>query len=236
MVIGVEGYVGSGKTSLCRELLKLIPNSVLLNGGNLYRAIVYAMMQKGDTIKDLVKKSSELNIKDMMDLYNINLRVENNETVCYMGDTKIDEDALQSAEVSLAVSNVGGKADNELLFEFARGLIDDLKKEHDVIIAGRALMVIYPNLDYHFMVTCDLEERVKRKLGQYLKDNHIDKYISEEEYDKQYKYVKANIMERDRLQDKAGFYKMYEGSITLDVTECKSAKESAKKLLTYINK
>ena len=36
IVIGIEGLVGSGKTSLCRELLKMIPNSIILHGGNLY--------------------------------------------------------------------------------------------------------------------------------------------------------------------------------------------------------
>ena len=44
IVIGIEGLVGAGKTSICRELLKKIPNSILLHGGNLYRAIVYALM------------------------------------------------------------------------------------------------------------------------------------------------------------------------------------------------
>ncbi len=236
MVIGIEGYVGSGKTSLCRELIKKLPNTVLLNGGNLYRAIVYAMMQRGDSISDLTKKGKKLNIKEMMDMFQINLRIEKNETMCYMGDTKLDEDSLQSAEVSLAVSSVGGKADNEMLFEFARNLIDDLKKEHNVVIAGRGIMVIYPGLDYHFMVNCEFEERVRRKLAQYLKDNHIDKYISEEEYQNQYEFVKENISERDRLQEKAGFYKLYPNTIELDVTKCKSAKESAELLMTYLDK
>ena len=40
IVIGIEGLVGAGKTSICRELIKILPNTVLLNGGNLYRAIV----------------------------------------------------------------------------------------------------------------------------------------------------------------------------------------------------
>ena len=46
MVIGIEGLVGAGKTSICRELLNIIPNAVLLHGGNLYRAIVYALLQE----------------------------------------------------------------------------------------------------------------------------------------------------------------------------------------------
>ena len=46
IVIGIEGLVGSGKTSICREMLKRDESYVLLNGGNLYRAIVYAILQK----------------------------------------------------------------------------------------------------------------------------------------------------------------------------------------------
>ena len=47
IVIGIEGLVGAGKTAICRELLNQIPNSILLQGGNLYRAIVYSLMQSG---------------------------------------------------------------------------------------------------------------------------------------------------------------------------------------------
>ena len=46
VVIGIEGTVGSGKTSICRELLNYIENSIILHGGEIYRAIVYGMIQK----------------------------------------------------------------------------------------------------------------------------------------------------------------------------------------------
>lgn len=51
IVIGIEGLVGAGKTSICRELIKEIDNTILLNGGNLYRAIVYAMLKNGKKLK-----------------------------------------------------------------------------------------------------------------------------------------------------------------------------------------
>ena len=234
MVIGIEGYVGSGKTSMCREIIKILPNTILFNGGNLYRAIVYSMLERGNTIPDLVKEGKKLDPKEVMDKLNINIRLENNETIYYMGDVKFDEDALQCAGSSLAVSSVGGKANNEKLFEFSRQLIDEYKKDYNVVVAGRSLMAIYPEMDYHFMVKCELGERVKRKLHQYLKDNHIEDYISDEEYEKQYEAVKENIIQRDKLQEEAGFYKIYDKTIELDVTKCKSAKESAELLLTYI--
>ena len=40
-VIGIEGYVGAGKTSICRKLINLIPNSIILEGGNLYLSLIH---------------------------------------------------------------------------------------------------------------------------------------------------------------------------------------------------
>ena len=218
MVIGIEGLVGAGKTSICRELIKKIPNTVLLNGGNLYRAIVYAIMQQGKTLEELKKVGKDLDIKKMMDLFNINLKIENNETVIYMGDKKIEEEDLQSKKSSLAVSMVGGKANNENLFVFARKLIDDLKKNFNVIISGRSILQIYPAADYHFFITASLEERIKRKCKQYKNRE------SEEE-------IRKNIEERDKLQEAAGFYEKGKNTIVLDVTACKSVEESTNLLL-----
>ena len=47
----------------------------------------------------------------------INTSIENQETILYMDNQKIDEEHLQSKEASLAVSIVGGSADNRKLFE-----------------------------------------------------------------------------------------------------------------------
>ncbi len=221
MVIGIEGLVGAGKTSICRQLTKRLSNTVLLNGGNLYRAIVYAIMQNGKTLEELKDTNKELDIKEMMDLFNISLKIENNETAIYMGEKKISEEDLQSKESSLAVSTVGGKANNENLFIFARKLIDNLKEKFNVIISGRSIMQIYPNTDYHFFITASLEERVKRKCSQY------ENKESEDE-------IRKNIEVRDRLQKEAGFYEISENTIVLDVTNCKSVDESTNLLLDKI--
>ena len=221
MVIGIEGLVGAGKTSICRELIKRIPNTVLLNVGNLYRAIVYAIMQNGKTMTELEKTNQELDIKEMMDLFKINLKIENNETVIYIGNEKIEEEKIQSKNASLAVSTVGGKANNKNLFIFAKELIDELKKEHNVIISGRSIMKIYPKTDYHFFVIADLSERVKRKYSQYKGKE------SEEE-------VRKNIEIRDKLQKEAGFYKLEKNTIIIDVTNCQNVQESTDLLLGKI--
>lgn len=221
IVIGIEGLVGAGKTSICRKLTEIIPNAILLNGGNLYRAIVYVMMQNGKKIEILKKEAQNLDIKKIMDLFNIELKIEDNETQIYIDGNKADEEKLQSKDASLAVSVVGGIADNTALFSFAKELINNLKKEHNIIISGRSIMEIYPNIDYHFFIKASLDERVKRKCIQY------NGKVSVEE-------VKKNIIKRDELQKEAGFYKISSKTIELDVTECKTVEESVNKLLERI--
>lgn len=221
LVIGIEGLVGAGKTSICRQLIQDIPNTILLNGGNLYRTIVYAMMKNGKKIEELKKQGKNLDIKKMMDLFKIQIKIENNETIIYIDNNKVNEEKIQSKEASMAVSTVGGSADNKNLFIFARNLIDELKQNSNVIVSGRSVMEIYPDCDYHFFITADLDERVRRKCIQY-------KGIETQ------KEIKENIIKRDELQRKAGFYDFSPITIKLDVTNCKSVKESTNLVLSKI--
>ena len=221
IVIGIEGLVGSGKTSICRELLKRDERFVLLNGGNLYRAIVYTVMKKEPNLFKLRKLLKSANIKQYMDDLKVELRIEDRESKIYIDGNLADEEELQSKASSLAVSIIGGIADNTKLFEFSRNLIDELRKENSVIVSGRALMEIYPKLDYHLFITASLEERVKRKCIQYKEKNSKSS-------------VKRNIKMRDKLQKMAGFYKIFPNTIQIDVTECKTVQESTDKVLENI--
>lgn len=225
ITIGIEGLVGAGKTSLCRELQKLIPNSIILHGGNLYRGIIVAIKKSGIDLRQIAEKQNEnLDIKKIMDMLHVNIKIENFESVVFVGNEKIDEDDLQSDEASMAVSNVAMHADNTKLYEFARKLIDELKQKFNIIISGRDLVNIYPNLDYHFFIVADLEKRIERKAIQYKNTN-----ISMEK-------LKEHILERDKLQEKAGYYREYENTIEVDVTNCNSPKESAMEIYKRIRK
>ena len=221
IVIGIEGLVGSGKTSICRELLKKNDKAILLNGGNLYRAIVYSLMQKEPNIFKLRKLMKNIDIKKCMDENQVELKIENRESVFYINGELANEEVLQSKASSLAVSLIGGTADNTKLFEYARDLINEFKKENDIIVSGRSIMQIYPDIDYHLFITASLEERVKRKCIQYNEKESI-------------KDVKKNIKTRDFLQKLAGFYKIHPNTIKIDVTDCKSVEESTNKVLEYI--
>lgn len=220
IVIGIEGLVGSGKTTICREMLKIIPESVFLNGSNLYRAIVYVMMKNSNLVKSINNNISSIDIKMVMDKLGIKMEIENGETVFYYNGEKLREEDLQSKESSLAVSKIGGSANNEKLFEFAKGIINELKRNHVVIISGRGIMKIYPDADYHFFITASLDERVRRKCMQYGNNNESE--------------IRENIIKRDELQRKAGFYDKSNKTIEIDVTNFKTPNEAICKLLEYI--
>ena len=225
LVIGIEGLVGSGKTSICRELLKILPNSIILHGGNLYRGIIYSLMSKNKEINENINLLNEnlknVDITKLMDDLKVEIKLENSETVVYVDNVKIDEEKLQSDKASMAVSIAGKAANNQNLFIFIRKLIDDWKKDYNVILSGRSNVKIYPNLDYNFFVTASIEERVNRKYNQY--NGSVKKEV-----------LRAHIEKRDKLQEEAGFYETNEKTIMLDVTDCKTAYESAEKLLSNI--
>ena len=223
IVIGIEGYVGSGKTTICRELLKHIPNSIILHGGNLYRGIVVALMNNAKNIdlKNLKENIKNIDIKNLMDKLKVEIKIENKESAVYVNNQKIDEESLQSQDASLAVSIAGANADNRHLYAFARNLIDQYKQKFNVIVSGRDLMNIYPDLDYHFLITASLDERVRRKMHQYGENADYDE-------------IKENIVKRDNFQEQAGYYKVYDNTITIDVTDCKTAEESTIKVLKHI--
>ena len=212
IVIGIEGTVGAGKTSICRELLKDIENSIILHGGEIYRAIVYGMMQTK------IENTQNLDAFDIMKKLGIEIKLENKETVIYMNGKKVDEKDLQSQKSSMAVSKVSNTADNTRLYQFGKELIDKYRQKYNVILSSRDIVKMYPDVTYHFFIDASIEERTNRKYMQYNKE------IPKEQ-------IKEMIQVRDALQEKSGYYKIYPQTKIIDVTNCKSAKESEKLVL-----
>lgn len=211
LVIGIEGLVGTGKTSICHELLKYIPNAIVLHAGNIYRAITYQIIKEEIPFEKLYS----IDLKDLFKEFEISIGIENRESVVYAHGKKIEEKDLQSLENSMAVSKISNIANNENAYKIVREYIDGYKKSHTVIFSGRDTMQIYPDLDYHIFITADINKRVEWKAKQYGED------ISRKE-------LKDNILKRDELQEKSGYYQIYDNTIVVDVSDSKSIEESTK--------
>ncbi|MBQ2835615.1 MAG: (d)CMP kinase [Clostridia bacterium] len=213
IVIGIEGTVGAGKTSICRKLLDKIENSIILHGGNIYRAIVYGMAKSPK-----VNKKEKLDAFEIMKDLGIEIKLEDRETVIYMNGKKLEEKDLQSQKASMAVSQVSNIANNEKLYQFGKFLIDSFRSDYNIILSSRDIVKMYPDVTYHFFIDASLEERTNRKYMQYNKE------IPKEQ-------IKEMIQKRDELQEKSGYYKIYPQTKIIDVTDCKSVEQATEMVL-----
>lgn len=215
IVIGIEGQVASGKTSICKELVNIIPNSIFIDGGNIYRGIVEALALAHI---EPTKMGKDLDPLEIMKKLKVEFKIENKMTEIYIAGNKISEDIIQNAHNAVEVSKMANTSDNSHLFTFARNIIEQYKQKYNIIVSARELLDIYPNMDCHVFVTASLEERTKRRYAQY-----NGKYTVEE--------ITKMIESRDKLHEQSGFNKKGAKTITVDVTESKNAKEAAEKIL-----
>lgn len=216
IVIGIEGLVGTGKTSICKKLLNYIPNSIVLHAGNIYRAITYQIAKEKISLEQL----QAIDLKDLFKKFEIEIQIENRETVVYAHGKKIEENDLQSLENSLAVSKISGMVNNKNAYKIVKSYIDNYKQKYNVIFSGRDTKRIYPELNYHFFIIANIDKRVEWKNTQY----------TEEEK----KQVKENIIQRDELQKQNGYYDTFEDTIVIDVSNCNNVEESTKQVLKHI--
>ena len=118
----------------------------------------------------------------------------------------------------MAVSKVSNMANNTKLYQFGKELIDEYRKDYNIILSSRDIIKMYPDVTKHFFIDASIEERTNRKYMQYNKE------IPKEQ-------VKEMIQARDELQEKSGYYKIYPQTKVLDVTNCKDVREAAQMVL-----
>lgn len=223
IVIGIEGMVGAGKTSICDELLNLIPNSIFVDGSKIYRALIEALHMAKDNINSL-EQMAMLTPFDLLKKLQVEFKIEDRKTVIYIAGKKIDEEAMKSMQNSIGVSKMANQADNSKLFAFAHQIIQEYSKKFNIIVSARDLVKIYPEMDLHIFITASLEERVQRRYNQLKGEYTIDE-------------VRNSIIQRDILHEKSGFNETFDKTVKVDVTGDSSAKESAKKIFDkYISK
>ena len=109
------------------------------------------------------------------------------------------------------------KVDNTALYSFANKIIERYRENYNLVVAGRDLSKIYPNMTAHIFITASIEERVNRRYNQY-----NGKYSKEE--------LKDIIIKRDEMHKKVSILDD-EKHLSVDVTDCKNASESAKKVI-----
>ena len=108
----------------------------------------------------------EIDAFEIMKKLEIEIKLENRETVVYSKGKQIEEKDLQSDKISMLVSQVSNVAKNEKLYQLGKDLIDKFRKDYHVILSSRDIVKMYPAFTYHFFIDASIEERVNRKYRQ----------------------------------------------------------------------
>ena len=133
-----------------------------------------------------------------MDDFKVEVRIENRESLIYIDGKLANEEELQSKASSLAVSVVGGIADNTKLFEYAKNLIDEIKKE---LLLNKISLeyeidvnILKNNLKkeekYSKIETLNKKPKKKEKLDKYTKATYGILYFIMNSYEKARFYEK----------------------------------------------
>lgn len=216
-----------GKTSMCETLAEKMDNTIFLDLGEIARAAIMACKKNLFGIISLGKiilgNKQDIDGVKLLKKLKISIKIVDKKTEIYINGKKQENKKTHTLKNSVGVSKYVQKFNKENLYKFVRTIIDDYKIHSNVIVSGRDLLKIYPNLDYHIYITCDLNERVERRYNQYNK-----KYSKEK--------IKENIIKRDKYHEEAGYNNLDKRTIKLDLTDCKNAEESAKKVYDKIFK
>lgn len=174
MVIGIEGKPGSGKSSVSLYLTNSNNGFIHLEESNLLLKFVGLAMEYKDK-----KMDDEAIISKLNDL-KVTYKIENNEVLFDINEcitiVKSDLDkklfAYQNAKIKDSVV--------KKIYGDLNKIIDILKKDYVVILSGRELEKVYPNIDkiFNLVVMDDI-----RKMRMVKRDNDQDKVnLREKEY------------------------------------------------------
>lgn len=222
MIITIDGPAGSGKSSVAKELANRL-GIYYLNTGLLYRAIAFIWLESEKSLSNLENISEQ----DLLFIEKIKYEYKNKKTKVWFGNKDI---TVQLSKMSLSkpASILSAKK------EIRTALLDlqrSISEKHDIVAEGRDCgSVVFPNADYKFYLTANLEVRAKRVMF----DNSREelRVVNVGQYFEKVKVALEKRDERDRTRDIAPLI-IPEDAIVIDNSNL-NLNQTIEKFLSYI--
>lgn len=196
--IAIDGYAGSGKSSLARALAAEL-NYRFVDTGAMYRACTLSLLDAG------VDAESD-QVLDVLQRLKLSFSAESNHILLNGVDR---EDEIRGQQVADRVSRTAANPDvRSFLLQKQRDFI----QEKSVVMEGRDIgSVIMPQAELKLFVTARFDVRAERRLKQ-MQDEGQSLTLEE---------VKKNLDERDRLDSSRASapLKIADGAIVIDNSE-----------------
>jgi cytidylate kinase len=184
ITIAIDGYSSTGKSTIAKQLAKVL-EYVYVDSGAMYRAVTLYAMQNGFITTDT------FNVNDfVLELDHINLEFKFNETLgfaeMYLNGSNVEKE-IRTMAVSGLVSKVS--AIPEVRYQLVKQQ-HQMGKDKGVVMDGRDIgTVVFPNAELKLFMTASAEVRAQRR---------YDELIGRGD-DVNFEAVLKNVKERDYI-------------------------------------
>ncbi|HHH55075.1 MAG TPA: (d)CMP kinase [Bacteroidetes bacterium] len=216
LIIAIDGHSSSGKSTIAKDLAKKL-NYLYIDTGSMYRAITYKLLinnidlNNSKEIENLLK-NTQLEFKNLNGTNYIFLDGENVES------------KIRDLYVSSHVSEVSTISQiRKFLVEKQR----EIGKKGGIVMDGRDIgSVVFPNADFKFFITADLDKRAKRRKKELEAKTGNNFDIND---------IKENLEKRDFIDSNRedSPLKIAENAIIIDTSD-KTREEQLSEILKYI--
>ena len=188
IIIAIDGYSSSGKSTLAKEIAKLLDYKYI-DSGAMYRAVTLFAI-KNDIINTENHQVDENKLKNLLNQIHINFKYnpENKKQETYLNDENVENeirDMKVSDNVSF-ISKIGFVRKKMVAFQ------QEMGKEKGIVMDGRDIgTVVFPEAELKVFMNAKAEVRAERRY-QELKENNID--VSYEE-------ILKNVKKRDHIDE-----------------------------------
>jgi len=182
MIITIDGPTGSGKTTVADRVSKRLGINHL-KGGIFLRSLTFFCLKNS-----LSEKAEIVSALSSIELLLLKEKVDGSGASLELNGEKLSDNQLWNENVDAFVSYVAGIQE---VREARKAWLRMQVIGSDFVADGRTLgSEIFPDADYKFVLTCDLNERARRRAAQGGYSNNIER-------------ISDQIAERD-LEDSKG--------------------------------
>lgn len=185
IIVAIDGYSSSGKSTMARELAKRI-DYIYIDSGAMYRAVAYYALTHGFIENNVIDHEAVKSVLPEISISFAQIAGEDGIQHTILNNVDVEKE-IRSMEVSKHVSDIAQIPDvRKRLVQ----LQQEFGEKKGVVMDGRDIgTAVFPNAELKIFVSAGLHERARRRWRE----------LQQKGSDIRFEEVLSNLEERDRI-------------------------------------